>query len=219
MPVELWFPVPLMIVDVEPAIRDSIHAKVTAYLASENARRDVTPAPAESVETTYYKPSLSILADAGLSELEAIVFRAGAEFIQGIGVTPFPLEMEHAWINVFRPGAQEAQHSHDGSLLSATYYVEAPENCGDFVVPDPIGARRSYRAFTNTAGSTLFNMPDVSYKPQAGRMIMFESWLPHSIQCNKSDKVRISLAFNLRPAGADHTRPGRRPAISNNLMD
>jgi uncharacterized protein (TIGR02466 family) len=189
-----------MIVDVDAAVRESIHAKVTAYLASEKGKRDMAPAPAESVDTTYYKPSVSIVTDAGLSELEAIIFRAGASFIEGLGVAPVPLEMERAWINVFRPGAQEAQHSHDGSLLSCTYYVEAPENCGDFVIPDPIGARRAHRGFTNTAGTTLFNMPDVAYKPTAGRLIMFESWVQHSIQCNKSDKVRISLAFNLRRA-------------------
>jgi hypothetical protein len=29
---------------------------------------------------------------------------------------------------------------------------------------------------------------------------MFESWLPHAVQCNKSDKVRISIAVNLRYA-------------------
>jgi len=29
---------------------------------------------------------------------------------------------------------------------------------------------------------------------------MFESWFSHSVQCNKSDKRRISIAFNLREA-------------------
>ena len=200
MPVELWFPVPVMVVDVDAPIRESIHAKVKAYLASEKGKRDIEPAPAESVDTTYFKPSISIIADAGLAELEQAIFRAAADFLSGLKVQAFPIEMERAWINVFRPGAQEAQHSHDGSLLSCTYYVEAPENCGDFVIPDPIGARRCYRGFTGTEGTTLVNMPNVAYKPKAGRLVMFESWLPHSIQCNKSDKDRISLAFNLRRA-------------------
>jgi hypothetical protein len=40
----------------------------------------------------------------------------------------------------------------------------------------------------------------MTYKPQAGRLIMLESWIPHSVHCNKSDKVRISLALNLRDA-------------------
>ena len=199
MPVELWFPAPVMTYDVEPAVREAIRAKVMAYLESEGARRDVTPAPAESVDTTYYvQKTASILKDAQLTELEDIIMRAGFSFIEGLGLPPKNLEMDGAWINVFRPGAQEALHSHDGSLLSCTYYVEAPERCGDLVFPDPIGARRSYRAFTNTLGSSYLTMPDVSFTPQAGRLVMFESWMPHCIQCNKSDRNRISLAFNLR---------------------
>ena len=200
MAVELWFSVPIMSYDVDPPVRDATRAKVEAYLASESARRDVALAPAESVETTYYNEKISVLEDAKLIELKDTVLRAGNSFIEGLGLAPIPLEIERAWINVFRPGAQEAQHSHDGSLLSGTYYVEAPENCGDLVFPDPVDARRAHRAFTKTSGTSFLIMPDVGFKPEAGRLIMFESWMPHSIQCNKSDKVRISLAFNLRRA-------------------
>jgi uncharacterized protein (TIGR02466 family) len=117
-----------------------------------------------------------------------------------MGVPPRRLEFERAWINVFQPGAQEAQHSHDGSLLSCSYYVETPPNCGDIVFPDPVAARRVHRAFSKTMGGTFFTQPDVAFKPQAGRFIMFESWVEHGVQCNKSDQPRISLAFNLRNA-------------------
>jgi uncharacterized protein (TIGR02466 family) len=200
MPVELWFPVPFLIHDVEPAVRDAIRAKVLAYLDTEGAKRDVAPAPVESVVTSYYKPQQSILVDAKLKELEEIVVIAGNTFIESIGLPPRRLEIERAWINVFRPGAQESQHSHDGSLLSCSYYVEAPEQCGNLAFPDPVGARRSYRAFTNTSGETFLTLHEMSFKPQAGRLIMFESWIPHFVQCNKSDQPRISLAFNLREA-------------------
>jgi hypothetical protein len=41
---------------------------------------------------------------------------------------------------------------------------------------------------------------DIAVEPQPGRLVMFESWLPHYVQCNKSDQVRISIAINLREA-------------------
>lgn len=189
-----------MIHDVDATVRDATRTKVLAYLESERGRRDVSPSPAESVNTSYYNQHISVLQDANLVELKTVVLAAGAEFIKGMGLAPIPLEFERAWVNVFQPGAQEAQHSHDGSLLSASYYVEAPENCGNLVFPDPIAARRAHRAFTNTSGKTFFTQPDVAFQPQPGRMIMFESWVEHSVQCNKSDKVRISVAFNLRRA-------------------
>jgi uncharacterized protein (TIGR02466 family) len=198
MSVELWFPVPFMIHDVEPGVREATRAKVLKYLESDPGRRDVALAPAESVRTTYYRPERSVLDDADLVELKNVVLAAGADFLKGMGVEPGRLEFERAWINVFQPGAQEAQHSHEGSMLSASYYVEAPENCGDLVFPDPVAARRVHRGFTNTAGTTFFTQLDVAFRPQAGRMVMFESWVEHHVQCNKSDRPRISLAFNLR---------------------
>jgi len=200
MPVELWFPVPFMIHDVDPGVRELTRTKVLKYLESERGRSDVAPAPAESLRTSYYRPEHSVLQDADLVELREVVLATGANFLQGMNVPPMRLEFERAWINVFQPGAQESQHCHEGSLLSCSYYVETPENCGDLVFPDPVAARRVHRAFTRTGDTGFFTNTHVAFRPQAGRLIMFESWAEHSVQCNKSDKPRISLAFNLRRA-------------------
>src|SRR5690606_37233933 len=199
MSMSLLFGVPLLVEDIDPALRDAIHAKVAAYLESEQAKADITPSPEESVATSYYKPEASILADAGLDELEQLVIGAARTFLEkGLRLPPRRLEIERAWINVFEPGAQEAQHTHDGSLLSCSYYVEAPKDCGCLVLPDPIASRRTHREFTRTAGRDLLTRSEIAVEPQPGRLIMFESWMPHYVQCNKSAEVRISIAMNLR---------------------
>jgi uncharacterized protein (TIGR02466 family) len=208
MPVDFFFHVPILVRDIEPAVCDAIHAKVFAYLDSDRAKQDIAASPEESVSTSYYKPEATILADAQLNELEELVIGAGRAYLeQTLQLPPRHLEIERAWINVFQPGAQEAQHTHDGSLLSCSYYVEAPENCGCILFPDPIGERRSYREFTKTVGDNLLTRRDLAIEPQPGRLVMFESWLPHAVQCNKSDKVRISIAMNLRQASERVTAP------------
>jgi uncharacterized protein (TIGR02466 family) len=215
MPVDLFFPVPLLVQDVEPGVRDAVQRKVWHYLRSEEAKHTIAPSPEESVSTSYYQPHASILADAALDELEEAVVGAAKAFLERtLKLAPRRLEIERAWINIFEPGAQEAQHTHDGSLLSCSYYVEAPENCGCIVFPDPIGARRSYRQFTGTAGADLLTRREIAVEPQPGRLVMFESWLPHAVQCNKSGKVRISIAMNLRqvPERAAPPLPAAQPA-------
>lgn len=203
MSVDQFFAVPILVRDADAATRDAISAKVKTYLDSDLARQHVTPSPEESVTTSYYKPERSILEDADLSELENFVLSAARAFLDSqLGPSSRRLEIERAWINVFEPGAQEALHTHDGSLLSCSYYVEAPENCGCIVFPDPIGERRSYRQFTRTSGSNLQTRPEIAIAPKAGRLVMFESWFGHAVQCNKSDKVRISIAINLKEASA-----------------
>ena len=174
------------------------------------------------MSTSYYKPEAHVLVDAELAELEQFVIGAATTFLEKtLRLPPRRLEIERSWINVFKPGAQEAQHSHDGSLLSCSYYVEAPKDCGCIVMPDPIGARRSYREFTKTAGTDVLTRRDIAVEPQPGRLVMFESWLPHYVQCNKSDQVRISIAMNLREArpqvavtragGAEASAPASEP--------
>jgi uncharacterized protein (TIGR02466 family) len=209
----LVFAVPLLVEDIDAAAREAIHAKVSAYLQTERAKRDIEPSPEESVATSYYKREAQVLADANLLELEQFVLATARTFLENaLKLPPRRLEIERSWINVFKPGAQEAQHSHDGSVLSCSYYVEAPKDCGCIVMPDPIGARRSYREFTKTVGSDLLTRRDIAVEPQPGRLVMFESWLPHYVQCNKSDRVRISIAMNLREAPAQVSV--RRPAAA-----
>ncbi len=198
MSIEPFFSVPLLVEDIAPAVRDVIRAKVAAYLETERAKRDIAPSPEESVATSYYKPEAQVLADAGLRELEQFVIAAATAFLETLRLAPRRLQIDRSWINIFKPGAQEAQHSHDGSLLSCSYYVEAPKDCGCIVMPDPIGARRSYREFTKTLGNHPLTRREIAVEPQPGRLVMFESWLPHYVQCNKSDQVRISIAMNLR---------------------
>jgi uncharacterized protein (TIGR02466 family) len=211
VPVELLFSVPLLVEDIDAAARDAIRAKVSAYLASERAKRDIEPSPEESVATSYYTRDAQVLADASLRELEEFVLaQAAAFFEKALKLPARRLEIERSWINVFKPGAQEAQHSHDGSLLSCSYYVEAPKDCGCIVVPDPIGSRRTHREFTKTTGTSLPTRREIAVEPQPGRLVMFESWLPHYVQCNKSDAVRISIAMNLREAPARAATPADR---------
>ena len=203
MSVKEFFGVPLVVLDVESdvreAIREAIRDKVHAYLESAHAKEVVVLAPQESVVTSYYRPDASILADAKLEELERFTLRAGKEYLeQTLELPPRKLEVADSWINVFPPGAQESQHTHDGRLLSCSYYVDAPENCGYIVFPDAIAVRRSYREFTGTTGEGLMTRPEIAIEPKPGRLVMFESWMPHAVLCNKSDEVRISIAINLK---------------------
>jgi uncharacterized protein (TIGR02466 family) len=40
------------------------------------------------------------------------------------------------------------------------------------------------------------NQAYVKYKAEAGKLILFESWLRHEVSANQSDEERISISFN-----------------------
>ena len=45
----------------------------------------------------------------------------------------------------------------------------------------------------------MLNTSSASYLPKPGRMLLFQSWMPHSVLKNNSEKTRISIAFNVNP--------------------
>jgi len=42
-----------------------------------------------------------------------------------------------------------------------------------------------------------YNFNHVTYKPLVGEILMFEPWLHHTVQENRSNENRISVGFNI----------------------
>jgi uncharacterized protein (TIGR02466 family) len=108
------------------------------------------------------------------------------------------------WANINRRGHANKRHSHPGCFLSGCYYVDvgevgsAAESGGRFRFHDPRAAASVLSPATAAAAG---NSPDIS--PEAGMMLLFPSWMPHSVECYDGDGTRISIAFNLALAGTE----------------
>ena len=86
------------------------------------------------------------------------------------------------WINDMGPGAVTTEHDHDENdeMLSAVYYVQAPQNAGELVVVEP-------------HSRTLITA-------QAGMFVFFAPAVIHSVSLNQSGQQRISIGMNFGPA-------------------
>jgi hypothetical protein len=47
---------------------------------------------------------------------------------------------------------------------------------------------------------TAENTDQVVVKVSDGTLLMFPSWLPHSVDASSSDETRISVSFNVMPS-------------------
>lgn len=108
-----------------------------------------------------------------------------------------------SWLSYKHPGQHHTMHTHPNSLISGVFYF------GEGTQETP--AIRFHKMGVGTNVSTL--MPklvddkrqvkysqatfNVEFTP--GLMVLFPSYLHHSVPINKSDKVRCSLAFNVVP--------------------
>lgn len=102
------------------------------------------------------------------------------------------------WANVIRRGHANDLHTHVGCYWSGAYYVSVgaagnrPEIGGQLVFHDP---RNGAVTLELPAAGGPQSHPVVA--PEEGVLVMFPSWLPHSVTPYFGDDVRISIGVNL----------------------
>ena len=99
------------------------------------------------------------------------------------------------WSIINIGGAANARHHHGNSALSAAYYVRAPANSGDIVFYDP----RPAPVFSHPKANkpNPLNAMVNSVSPVEGALVIFPSYLDHSVNENLSNEERIVISFNI----------------------
>ena len=105
------------------------------------------------------------------------------------------VNINNLWAIINEKGAWNQKHHHSNSDLSAAYYVSAHENCGDIVFYDPRPAPVYKHPIPKSPNK--LNATVNSIKPEAGMLVLFPSYLEHSVNPNISDKKRIVISFNI----------------------
>ena len=106
-------------------------------------------------------------------------------------------EIQNAWVNINHTHNTFQIHQHAGSFYSAVYYVAGDDTCGDLEFVSPIHAHSHVISPTkHIKNFNAYNAAMWSVKPQAGKLVIFPSWLMHYVRPNNTDKDRISIAFN-----------------------
>ena len=112
------------------------------------------------------------------------------------------------WANLNRRGDYNRSHTHTGNHWSSVYYVEPGKEVEDrplsgaieFIDPRP--------------AINVYDIPGISQvstwtiRPEAGMMLMFPSWLRHGVLPYEGEKVRLTIAFNLRIQALKRQPPG-----------
>ena len=105
------------------------------------------------------------------------------------------IKIPSMWAIVNKGGAANARHHHGNSDISAAYYVRAPINSGDIVFYDPRPAPVFSHPKANNPNS--LNAMVNSINPVEGLLVLFPSYLDHSVNANMSNEERIVISFNI----------------------
>jgi uncharacterized protein (TIGR02466 family) len=190
------FPIPIVRITVDPAIVESTTALVDQYIQSEKLLE--AKQPHQELLTTFYnhKDFLGKLDDKTL--LNYINSKA-REFLNLRGFNPKCYLEITSWLQLYPTGTHFNKHDHYGAIISGVLYLKAPKDCGNIRFYNPIIGRRATDVFFENIKITSneYNYHYAEYTPIEGEMIMFESWLEHSVDMNLSPENRIAVSFNI----------------------
>jgi uncharacterized protein (TIGR02466 family) len=104
------------------------------------------------------------------------------------------------WVNINEYGHSNSEHHHPNCVLSGVFYAHSKLNneSGSIVFKHPSADTMAFNWAKIQKEVTSNNTLDWLFSPVPGDLIIFPSWLKHSVRPNLvKDYKRISISFNL----------------------
>ena len=105
------------------------------------------------------------------------------------------ININNMWAIINTGGSANLRHQHGNSTISGAYYVRAPKNSGDIVFYDPRPA--PVYSYPKALNPNLLNAQVNGISPKEGALVLFPSYLDHSVNENLSNEERIVISFNI----------------------
>jgi uncharacterized protein (TIGR02466 family) len=104
-------------------------------------------------------------------------------------------KLDSLWANLLKAGGQHSGHIHPHSIVSGTFYVEAPPSSGAIRFEDP-RLPLMMAAPTRRADASADLQTFVSVTPRPGLLLLWESWLRHEVLAGSATAERLSISVN-----------------------
>ena len=115
--------------------------------------------------------------------------------IDGLGLDDKNYVITGCWANINPPGGLHPPHTHPNNLISGVYYMRTPVTADEIIFHDPRPQAHVIQPIVTQGVPEVQTTIGVEAKP--GRMLVFPSWLRHSVKPNYTQEERASLSFNV----------------------
>lgn len=183
------FPTLVWKIQLKAEVRDAIDAEILATL--ERMRRDLPKLEHgqgwQSEHTLHERREFQGLA--------TCVSNAAKSVLRFLRIGDQAIEITGCWANVLAEGATHKAHSHPNNFLSGVYYVRTYPGTDTINFHDPRNQTSVIRP--PVVELTAENTDQVVVRLANGTLLMFPSYLEHSVDANMSEEERISISFNV----------------------
>lgn len=121
----------------------------------------------------------------------------------------------YPWVNFSQAGEFNPMHTHPDSLISASLYVDIPEEIAKEKEPAKEYTNQPVPGDITFSGGLIddiWQSSGINYTPKTGDCIFFPGAMRHAVYPFKSDVTRITMSFNIAQFGfvrkdSKETRP------------
>ena len=171
--------------EAQAALQAALKPRIEALL---------TPRPAIAPGETWQTRN-DLQSDPTFAPLLGHIKAAVEGVLAFLDAEPTPFEVTGCWANVNPTGAPHSMHNHGNNFLSGVYYLQTGAGSDSITFFDP---RSEVGIITPRFRSrNQHNARTVNVEAKAGRLVLFPSWLKHSVAPNQNPAERISIAFNV----------------------
>lgn len=183
------FPTLVWKILLKPQVRDAVDARILATL--EGLRRDLPglePGRGWQSERTLHRRE-------ELRDLMSCVDSAARSILQFLRIGYDAVEVTGCWATVLAKGAAHKVHSHPNNFLSGVYYVRTPPGADTINFHDP--RRQTGVIRPPVVALTAENTDQVVVRVTSGTLLMFPSYVEHSVDASAGEEERISISCNV----------------------
>ena len=132
--------------------------------------------------------------DPAFGDLKRLLSRHTAAFAKELAWATKP-KLDSLWVNLLKSGGHHTAHIHPHSILSGTFYVEAPPGSGAIRFEDP-RLPMMMAAPQRNADAPEQLRQFVTIEPRPGLLLLWESFLRHEVLPGTAKAERLSISFN-----------------------
>ena len=124
------------------------------------------------------------------------ICQMGFKAVADLNFVECDIALTEAWLNVNDSRqCMNSEHVH-GEVFSGAFYLSAPEGSGKLCIMNP-GINRMWKGCSLANQKNNFTGESIKIQPVEGNIVLFPSYLPHSVETNNHDEERISISFNI----------------------
>lgn len=131
-----------------------------------------------------------------LHPLFEYICQMGFKAVSDLDFIDCDIALTSAWLNINDSRqCMNSEHVH-GDVFSGVFYLKTPKGSGKLTFSNP-AINRMWQGCSLTSQKNQFTAESIKIEPVEGNIIIFPSYLPHSVETNDHDEERISISFNL----------------------